>query len=149
MGIATSGETLEIDDLVEMHPEFFPNTEETLILLGHLQKTGRVAVDTSHQTIVKFIPIEKETPGKVTKTVWKIGTVFSPTKGKEKPIEITEVDRSLATLKRTEKLLIEEIDKMETEVCSLQETARNRLREGSRGAVSYLGIRVNINSLDI
>ena len=138
--MATSGETLEIAELVEMHPEFFYNSEEAHILLTHLQKTGKVVIDTSSpETMIKFNAQEK-TKSSLNSSFWSLSSSSSPvqSKSKEKPAEITEVDRSLVTLKRTEKFLVEEIDKLELDITTLRQTAKSRLKEGSRAAVSFL-----------
>jgi len=134
--VATSGETLEIAELVEMHPEFFYNSEEAHILLTHLQKTGKVVIDTSSpETMIKFNAQEK-TKSSLNSSFWSLSSSSSPvqSKSKEKPAEITEVDRSLVTLKRTEKFLVEEIDKLELDITTLRQTAKSRLKEGSRAA---------------
>ena len=134
--IASSEEIIEIEELTDLHPEIFSNSEETQMVLNHLQKMGKVAIDTSgEQTMIKFIvPTVKTKQSQLNNSGWSI----SPAKTKEKAIEITEVDRSLATLKRTEKLLNDEIENLESEMNTLEQTARTRLKEGSRGAVSSL-----------
>ena len=139
--VATSGETLEIDELVEMHPEFFSNAEEAHILLTHLHKTGKIVIDSSSpQTMIKF-KIQEKTISSLNSSFRSPSSSLSPvqSKSEEKPSEITEVDRSLAKLKQTEKLLEDEIDKLELHMNSLTETAKLRLKEGSRAAVSFLG----------
>ena len=139
--VAMCGETLEIDELVEMHPEFFSNSKEAHILLTHLHNTGKITIDTSSpQTVIKFNVPEK-IKSSLDSSFRTTSSSLSPvqSKSKEKPSEITEVDRSLAKLKRTEKLLQDEIDKLEIDMNSLQQTAKSRLKAGSRSAVSILG----------
>lgn len=96
----------------------------------------------STQTVVKFLVAStksSKTKSANTSLLWNL----SPVKPKEKAaVEITEVDRSLATLKRTEKLLTEEIDKIEEDMNGLEQTAKTRLKEGARGAVIK-----NLNSI--
>jgi len=138
--IAVSGEVVEIDELGEMYPEFFSDSQEAHILLTHLHKTGKIAIDTtSPQTMIKFIVPEK-TKSNLNSSFRSTSSSLSPIQSKsknEKPSEITEVDRSLAKLKKTEKLLEDEIDELEFKMSALKETAKTRLKEGSRGAVSY------------
>jgi len=134
--VAMCGETLEIDELVEMHPEFFSNSKEAHILLTHLHNTGKITIDTSSpQTVIKFNVPEK-IKSSLDSSFRTTSSSLSPvqSKSKEKPSEITEVDRSLAKLKRTEKLLQDEIDKLEIDMNSLQQTAKSRLKAGSRSA---------------
>lgn len=124
---------MEVEELLDLHPEVFGDEEEAQLILNHLQKMGKVAIEaSSEQTMIKFIvPTVKTKQSQLNHSGWGV----SPAKQKEKTIEITEVDRSLATLKRTEKLLNDEIDSMETEMKTLEQTARTRLKEGSREAV--------------
>lgn len=131
--IASSEEIMEVEELTDLHPEVFGNDEETQLILNHLQNLGKVAIEaSSDQTMIKFIvPTIKTKQSQLNNSGWSV----SPAKQKEKTIEITEVDRSLATLKRTEKLLNDEIESMEMEMKTLEQTARARLKEGSRGAV--------------
>jgi len=135
--IAVSGEVVEIDELGEMYPEFFSDSQEAHILLTHLHKTGKIAIDTtSPQTMIKFIVPEK-TKSNLNSSFRSTSSSLSPIQSKsknEKPSEITEVDRSLAKLKKTEKLLEDEIDELEFKMSALKETAKTRLKEGSRGA---------------
>lgn len=130
--IASSEEIMEVEELTDLHPEVFGNDEETQLILNHLQNLGKVAIEaSSDQTMIKFIvPTIKTKQSQLNNSGWSV----SPAKQKEKTIEITEVDRSLATLKRTEKLLNDEIESMEMEMKTLEQTARARLKEGSRGA---------------
>ncbi|XP_046656454.1 charged multivesicular body protein 7-like [Daphnia pulicaria] len=130
--IASTEEIMELEELTDEHSEIFNDDEETQLILNHLQQIGKVAIESSSdQTMIKFIvPTVKAKQSQLNNSGWSI----SPAKQKEKAIEITEVDRSLATLKRTEKLLNDEIDNMESEMKSLEQTARTRLKEGSRGA---------------
>lgn len=139
---AASDEVIELEELTDLYPDLFSDDEETQIILNQLQKTGRAAVDSSaSQTMVKFLlPTVKSPVGK-SKPVQQNCTPIrskSPVKAnKEKlSVEITEVDRSLATLKRTEKLLADEINELEDQMVALEQTARSRLREGARAAVS-------------
>ncbi len=134
--VASIEEIMELEELTDLHPEIFTDEEETQIILNHLQKIGKVAIEvSSDQPMIKFIvPTVKTKQSQLNNSGWSI----SPAKQKEKTIEITEVDRSLATLKRTEKLLNDEIESMESEMKTLEQTARMRLKEGSRGAVSLL-----------
>lgn len=127
---------MELEELTDEHSEIFTDDEETQLILNHLQQIGKVAIESSSdQTMIKFIvPTVKAKQSQLNNSGWSI----SPAKQKEKAIEITEVDRSLATLKKTEKLLNDEIDNMESEMKTLEQTARTRLKEGSRGAVSLL-----------
>ncbi len=136
--IASSEEIIEVEELTDMHPEMFSDPDETQLVLNHLQKMGKVAIDASgEQAMIKFIvPTVKTKQSQLNNSGWSI----SPAKPKEKTSEITEVDRSLATLKRTEKLLNDEIDNLEAEMNTLEQTARTRLKEGSRGAVSSLSL---------
>nr|CAH0102021.1 unnamed protein product [Daphnia galeata] len=130
--VASTEEIMELEELTDLHPEIFTDEEETQIILNHLQKIGKVAIEvSSDQPMIKFIvPTVKTKQSQLNNSGWSI----SPAKQKEKIIEITEVDRSLATLKRTEKLLNDEIESMESEMKTLEQTARMRLKEGSRGA---------------
>lgn len=123
-----------MEELTDMHPEIFADSEDTELILNHLQKMGKLAIDnSSDQTMVKFIvpTVNKTKQSQLNNSGWST----SPAKPKERTSEITEVDRSLATLKRTEKLLNEEIDNLEIEMNTLEQTARTRLKEGTRGAV--------------
>ena len=131
--IATSEDIIELEELTDLHPEVFSDPDEVQLILSHLQKLGKVAIDeSSDQTMIKFVvPTAKAKPSQLNNSGWSL----SPAKPKEKSAEITEVDRSLATLKRTEKLLNDEIDNLESEMSTLERTARIRLKEGSRGAV--------------
>lgn len=138
--VASSGEIIEMEELMDMHPEEFSDSEETRLILNHLQKMGKLAIDeSSENTMIKFIvpTVSKTKQSQLNNSGWSI----SPAKPKEKSAEITEVDRSLATLKRTEKLLNDEIDNLEMEMNTLEQTARIRLKEGSRGAVRKCGIQ--------
>lgn len=133
-----------MEELADLHPEYFSDLEETQLILRHLQKMGKVAIDASpEQTMVKFVvPTVKSKQSQLNNSGWSI----SPLKSKEKSSEISEVDRSLATLKRTEKLLNDEIDSLEKEMNTLENTARTRLKEGSRGAVRvFVSFYANIS----
>ena len=132
--IASSGETITLDELMELYPDEFPSSDEADYILNHLQKSGKVAVDSSSsETMVKFLTIKKTTPKSPAPS---LSAVKSPVKVKETSTEITEVDRTLATLKRTEKLLNDEVDKLHNDMAALEQTARLKLREGARSAVS-------------
>ena len=61
--IASSGETITLDELMELYPDEFPSSDEADYILNHLQKSGKVAVDSSSsETMVKFLTIKKTTP---------------------------------------------------------------------------------------
>ena len=135
--MASSEEVVDIEELSELYPELFFDDEETHLIFSQLQKSGKVAIESSStQTMVKFLVSSNKTTktksAANTSLLWNL----SPVKPKEKAaVEITEVDRSLATLKRTEKLLTDEIDKLEEDMNGLEQTAKARLKEGARGAV--------------
>lgn len=131
--LASSEEIIELEELTELHPEIFPDPNEVELILSHLKKMGKVAIEEStDRTMVKFIvPDVKTKQSQLNNSGW----TPSPAKPKEKSAEITEVDRSLATLKRTEKLLNDEIDNLESEMSRLEQAARSRIKEGSRLAV--------------
>lgn len=110
------------------------------MLLNQLRKMGKIVIDTSSESVVvKFLaPTVKTKQSQLNKS-WSV----SPAKIKEKPVEITEADKSLATLKRTEKILHQEITKFEEEMNLLEQTAKAKLREGSRtGVVFQLGLLI-------
>ena len=44
--------------------------------------------------------------------------------------EITEVDRTLIKLRQTEKILTDELDKIHAEMSRLEQTVRQKLKEG-------------------
>lgn len=104
------------------------------MLLNELKKMGKVVIDASTETIVvKFIlPTAKTNKQPQLNKSWSI----SPIRAKEKPVEITQADKTLATLKRTEKLVVEEIAKFEEEIKTLEQTARTKIKEGSKTGVS-------------
>lgn len=143
---ASSEDVIDLEELRDLYPDMFSNEDETHIVLYHLQKKGKIVVDASTpDTMIKFIPssnsvntpIAKRTSQQQQNTpVWNSSPL---TLSKEKPsAEITEIDRSLATLRRTEMLLENEIDDLENQMQALEQTARTRLKEGARGAVSIV-----------
>ena len=137
--LASSDETIEVDELLELHPEIFANLDETWIVLNHLERLGKIAVDTSSsQAVVKFCVTanSKASSKPLASAMWNLSSSMSPIKTKEKPSEITEVDRTLASLKRTEKLLSDEVEGVYQEMSTLEETARAKLKQGNRVAVS-------------
>lgn len=135
---ASLEEAVELEELTELHPDLFGDTRETDLILGYLLKTRKIAIDSSSTgTVVKFLQATgKSKPAQQlnSSSFWS----GSPAKPKEKSSEITEVDRSLATLKRTEKLLNDEIQSLEAEMSKLRDIAKARLNEGSRVAVRRL-----------
>jgi len=138
---------IDLEELRDLYPDMFSDEDETHIVLYHLQKKGKIVVDASTpHTMIKFLPssssvnktpIAKRSVQQQQNTpVWNSSPL---TTSKEKPsAEITEIDRSLATLRRTEMLLENEIDDLENQMQALEQTARTRLKEGARGAVSIV-----------
>lgn len=135
--MASSEEVVDIEELTDLYPELFLNDEETHLIFSQLQKLGKVAIESSStQTMIKFLVSSNKTTKTKSAANSSLLWNLSPVKPKEKAaVEITEVDRSLATLKRTEKLLTDEIDKLEEDMNGLEQTAKARLKEGARGAV--------------
>lgn len=142
---ASLEEVIDLEELTDLYPDLFPDDDETQIILRHLQRMGKIAIDASSaQTMVKFLV--QSTPKKSQKNAQSLNNTSSsvwsstpPIKAKEKPsAEITEVDRSLAALKRTEKLLDSEIKELEDQMNALKLTAKVKLNEGNREAVRNL-----------
>ena len=135
--LSSCDDVLEIDDLAEQFPELFHSQEEAEVLVNQLGKMGKVVIDASSEAVVvKFVmPTVKTKQTQLNKS-WSI----SPAKPKDKPVEITEADKSLTALKRTEKLVNEEIAKFEEEIKTLEITARTKLKEGSRAGVGFLAL---------
>ena len=139
--VAASGETIEMEELFELYPDVFSKAYENEILLNHLEKLGRIALDASgSQVVVKFMPLEKKNSTQHNTSLWNMSLTTSPRASKEKSTEITEVDRSLATIKRTEKLLNDEVENLQKEMDALEQKARSCLRDGSRPAVRDINI---------
>ena len=141
---ASSEEVVDLEELMELYPDLFPDDYETQIILDQLRRTGKVIIDgSSSQTMLKFLnvsasPKKSKSASAMLNSSLSVRSTPPVQRTKEKAAastEITEVDKSLAALKRTEKLLDSEISELEDQMNALKLTAKARLNEGSREAV--------------
>lgn len=134
LAAAASGETVEVADLAELEPRLFATERQTRVLLGQLKKERRVAVDdTVAPAVVKFIAgDDRKAPASPSRWNVSLSAAKSPGQAsREKAAgEITEVDRTLIKLRQTEKILTDELDKIHAEMSRLEQTVRQKLKEG-------------------